>query len=161
MSFIWVACRNMGQGFLTGAEMTQRQLHCQSPRQPRWQLTKAGDLEHKTAEPAGSSISWNAFSRWLCWPWLLLGTSAGLWFSQTGLGNSESFLSSFYCFYNVGEGGTQWIRSVSGTSWSCFELFTSCLKLKIFQFSRSSKLSCRTECFIFLLEYPVVSPLCK
>lgn len=40
-------------GLLTGVEIIQRQLLCQSSSQPGWQLRKARDLEH-TAQRAGS-----------------------------------------------------------------------------------------------------------
>lgn len=33
MSFIWVLCRNMGDGSLTGTEVVSRQLHLQNPSQ--------------------------------------------------------------------------------------------------------------------------------
>lgn len=40
--FIKVAYRNTGEWFLTGADITQRQLHHRSPIQHEWQLTKLG-----------------------------------------------------------------------------------------------------------------------
>lgn len=48
MSFIYLL--KYGEGLLTGAETTPRQLR----RQPEWQLMKAGTLECP-AQPAGSS----------------------------------------------------------------------------------------------------------
>ena len=56
MNFIGVAYRNMGEGSLTGAEITQSQMHHQRPPQSRWRLTKPG----ATTQPAGSSTDWRA-----------------------------------------------------------------------------------------------------
>ena len=101
----------MGEGLVTGAEITQRQWHHQSPPQYRWQCIKSGKLE-PTAQPAGilrgrrviwlvytSSGhprwflllpgSWSVlrahFATWLVWEWphllLILGWRKG------GLGN--------------------------------------------------------------------------
>jgi hypothetical protein len=41
-SFIGVTYRNMSEGLLRGSEMSEIQLHCQSPLQHGWQLTKLG-----------------------------------------------------------------------------------------------------------------------
>lgn len=38
----FLTCRRVGEGFLIGEEMMQRQLHYQSSPQHEWQLTKAG-----------------------------------------------------------------------------------------------------------------------
>ena len=72
ISFIGVTYRNMGEGLLTGAEMTQRQLHHQSP-------PSMGDSSQKlelreTAQPVDGSKGWR-----MSFP----GTSVGLNFFQT------------------------------------------------------------------------------
>lgn len=73
----------MGEGLLTGAEMTQRRLHHQSPPQHKWQLTETGKLEH-TEQRAGSlaggraGVSLPPGSAHLCL-FRHLGTSKSLW----------------------------------------------------------------------------------
>lgn len=49
--------RNMSERLLTGAAMTQGQLHHRGPPQHGWQLTIAGILEY-TTQCAGSSTGW-------------------------------------------------------------------------------------------------------
>ena len=57
MSFIGVTYGNIGEGSLTGAGVTQRQLHHQSPPPGLVTAHKAGTLE-QAAQLAGSSSSW-------------------------------------------------------------------------------------------------------
>lgn len=45
MTFIGIIYRNMGEGLLTGAEMTQRLMHHLSPPQPLGQFTTTGKPE--------------------------------------------------------------------------------------------------------------------
>ena len=54
MNFIGVPYRSMGEGLLTEAEMTQRQLHYPNPRQQWGTAHEAGSLEH-TAQAADIS----------------------------------------------------------------------------------------------------------
>lgn len=60
MGFARVTYRNMGEGLLTGAEMTQRWLCHQSLSQPEWWLIKSGNAKH-TLRPAGSSTGCRVF----------------------------------------------------------------------------------------------------
>lgn len=55
--FIGVTCRITNEGWLTLAEMIQRQLHSQRPFQHGCQFTEVGTLEH-TAQPVGSLTGW-------------------------------------------------------------------------------------------------------
>lgn len=57
MSFTGVTFRNMGEGLLTGMEMTQRQLYHQSLVAAQVTAHKAGNLE-RTAQAAGGSAGW-------------------------------------------------------------------------------------------------------
>jgi len=57
VSLICVPYRCMGEGLLTGAEMTQRQLHHWGSSQHGWQLIKIGNQE-PTVQPAGSPTVW-------------------------------------------------------------------------------------------------------
>ena len=59
MSFIRVTYRSMGEWLLTGAEITQSQLHHQP--HPSMGNTKLRNLEH-TAQPAGTSTIWRMSS---------------------------------------------------------------------------------------------------
>lgn len=54
MRFYWGYSQEYN-GLLSGAKMTQKQLHQQSTLQHEFQLIKAGDLNH-TAQPTGSSV---------------------------------------------------------------------------------------------------------
>lgn len=57
--FIGVTYCNTGEEFLTGVEMTERQLH--HHQSPAWMTAhKAGNLEH-TAQPVGSPIGWRVY----------------------------------------------------------------------------------------------------
>lgn len=62
--FIGVTYRNMGEGLLRRAEMTQRQLHHQSPASMGNGL-KSGNLEHTACPQLGRSE--NVLSRQRCW----------------------------------------------------------------------------------------------
>jgi hypothetical protein len=109
VSSLGVIYRHMGEGLLTGAEMTQKTAASSRPT-PAWVTShKAGILE-LIAQPAGSSTDWrlsfpgapvvlNLFqaswldfvpSRKLVWSWSLLSSSACLRaFCATWLGSSE------------------------------------------------------------------------
>lgn len=65
--FTGLTYRDMSEGLLTGANMTQRQLHHQSSHLPGWQLTKTGSWE-LTAQSAGNCMSKTVLSRCLSCP---------------------------------------------------------------------------------------------
>lgn len=56
MSFTGVIYRHMGEGLLTGAYMTQRQLHDQSP--PCIDDSSQSWNREYTVQPASSSVGW-------------------------------------------------------------------------------------------------------
>lgn len=87
MGFIGVTYSNMGEGFLTGAEMTQRQLHHQTPPQHGDRSEKLETWSNCTAR------RWlNVLSRCLSWSKLLQD-------SWSEVGSFESFLCSSACFH--------------------------------------------------------------
>lgn len=99
-----VAYRSMGEGSLTGADMTHRQLHHQGWLQYGWQVRKAENLEH-TAQPTGSTIG----RKCLFLVPQLVQTSSG---SSTGLSLHCSFSSVFV----VGGFGLVWFCAVQAVS---------------------------------------------
>ena len=91
ISFIGVTYRNMGEGLVTGAEMTQRQLHCQSLPSVGDSSQKLGTWRNCTAYRWIKGLE-NVHSRCLSWSKLL----ADSWYEG---GSFESLLCSSASFH--------------------------------------------------------------
>jgi hypothetical protein len=143
MSFIWVTHRNMGNVLLTVQKWPKG--NC---------ITKAHLSKiplHKSWRPRVYCIPWRQLKVGICPFQYLTWTNLfqAFWLASAPLAAdvvSESFLqlgcsrsdqlSAAFSVYSL-EGGTQWISSVSGTSWIYFELFAFWVK----------EFSCKMECF--------------
>lgn len=96
MSFTRVTYKNMRERLLTGAEITQRQMHHQSSPQHEWQLTGAGAHCIVYRKSTGKSVFSSllgcsgdlriAFVSWLVWENQLL-----MWLAKEELSESSQF----------------------------------------------------------------------
>lgn len=80
MSFIVVTYRNMHEGLLTTAEMTQRQPYHQNPPHHGWQLTRLGTWNTQYSLQDLNDLE-SVLFKWL-WSKPLPGSVAGFCFSQ-------------------------------------------------------------------------------